>query len=105
MRKLSEATFCKNLKAIPDRQDCEDSLCFEGEMPKGVDAAALNRFVRVMQAEKPSDVSDISDDELLEMLSLLGGFASCMEVDNPYTNGTVLRKLRNTKGVRKRRIL
>lgn len=61
--------------------------------------ADLDEFIRVMRAEKPSDVSDIPDERLLFMLSHLNTFTSCIETDNPFTNGQVAGKLHGMKGI------
>ena len=102
--KLSEKTFLKAMSLIPERSSKEDALCFEG-IPGGK-PAELEDFIRVLQAEKPSDVADISDDALIDILSNLGRLSECIGVENRFMNGNVLKKLRGMSGVRlKRRVL
>ena len=67
--------------------------------------ADLDEFIRVMRAEKPSDVDNIPDERLIFMLAHLETFTSCIETENPFTNGQIAGKLHSMKGVLGRRVL
>ena len=103
--KLSNAAFLKGLKEArevdtlegADSQD--EALFFTCKLPNTVSGPLLEDFVRVLQAVKPSDVDDLSDDRLLEMFAALGDLSDCIEVDNRFANGQVMSKLRQAKGV------
>lgn len=103
--KLSNAAFLKGLKEArevntlkgADSQD--EALFFTGKLPDAVSGPLLEDFIRVLQAVKPSDVDDLSDDRILEMMAMLGMLSDCIEVDNRFTNGQVMSKLRQAKGV------
>ena len=79
---------------------------FIGGLPENTDASLVYDFIRVLQAEKPSEVDDLSDDRILQLMGTLGELSECIEVDNRFTNGQLVYSLRNTKGiVRRRRVL
>lgn len=110
--KLSQASFLKGLRqaeevsAVKGADSKDEALFFTGRLPEGISGPLLEDFIRVLQAVKPSEVDDLSDDRILELLASLGELSDCIAVENPYTNGQVMAKLLSTQGVaRKRRVL
>ncbi len=47
---------------------CKEVDSFISSAPDGIAEEFFDKFLRVLRADKPADVQDITDDELLEML-------------------------------------
>ena len=108
--KLSQAAFLKGLKkkegvkTLKGGAEFEDeALFFTNSLPDSYDAPMLEDFIRVLQATKPSDVDDLSDDRIIEMMAVLDRLSACIEGDNRYTNGKLMHSLLSKKGVVTRR--
>jgi hypothetical protein len=99
--KLSTRSFLKRFRDIPDMGISEPK-----EKPDTEEEALLHDFVRVLKAQRPSDISDISDSRIIDILAHLGELSGQIQLDNPFFNGSVLGVLRSKRSVRrKRRIL
>ncbi len=100
MLKFSTELLEKNLLAM------EDSDKFVTEAPSGIKNDLFNKFVRMMEAKKPSELQDITDEDLIEMVKLGKELFEVMNFEDTF--GSDLRtSLTNLQSVNlgRRRVL
>ena len=107
--KLSNAAFKKifekKASAVPEGF-AEDSPLFFGRTEssaKELDDQLIRDFFKVLEAEKPSDVSDVPDEQLLMMFRKLGDLSDCVCLSDRFTNGKLFNVLRAKQGIKRRR--
>lgn len=109
--KLSTRNVKALLGKVPDAEKDGDSDLIRaiqnyGYKKEKVDEALFADFMRLMSAERPSEVADIPDERIILMLNSLNELADEVDFSDPLTNGTFAKVFMNTPGVsRKRRIL
>lgn len=100
--KLSVRSALKHLRASSDGAGM---VQLAGAVPDS-EEGLLRDFVRVLKAEKPSDISDIEDGRLVEILESLADLSEKIEIGDRIVGGETLARLRAVRSVRrKKRVL
>lgn len=94
---LSLRSFSQRLKGLPDT-DVNGVI-----VPEGLDRETVDKFLRVMRAETMSEISDISDEEFVDMYRNGNKLSSIICQDNQLA--TIAEKLKGKRSVMKRRVL
>jgi len=99
LKKLSEELL---RDAFMREKDADDYVTLA---PKGMDASLFDKFLRVLEAKKPSDVADVTDEELVEMLAQGKKLFSYMDFDDSFNADMreELSAIRNTSKCHYRR--
>ena len=63
-------------------------------------------FMRVLKAERPSEITDIPDDTIISMFGVLTELCDCLVIDDQFTNGDFQKQFEKSRGIsKKRRVL
>lgn len=77
---------------------------------KGMDETKVQLMIRLLSARNPSEIEDVSDDDIVSMFDHIGSFADCMGsttiFDNiGYGEGNLVRSLATLPSAKRRRVL
>ncbi len=100
---LDDCKFLKQLEMITN-QDATNVI------PPGMTKETSERMIRVLEAKKPSEIKDITDEELVELFNYVRPFSKmigkCKYFEQEgYGRGSFVTMLSKIPSARKRRVL
>lgn len=106
--KLSTRSLNGFFKNLPEVRVSEDNIALGYDINAGSEEVRelLPIFMRVLKAERPSEVADIPDDTIISMFGVLTELCDCLVIDDRFTNGDFQKQFETIRGIsRKRRVL
>ena len=101
MKIFDERLFKKNLRKAKARQIKGEEVI----LPQEIDRDRFNLFLRLMTAEKPSDISDIPPDTILELYADTYKYVQILECSDALTEERLVYNKRFVKNLRTRRVI
>ena len=101
---INKAAFVRTITSLESSEETEFNI-------KGMSEDQIDLMIRVLSAKKPQDIEDISDDDIVSLFSMVGGFADAMGFstifDNIGTNkeGRFIDALNMLPSAKSRRVL
>ncbi len=94
-----------SLELLEKNIENEKDAGFVADVPNGLDPFLFDKFLRVMQAKSPNEISDITDDELIAMLEDGARYFNVLTFDNFFDECLFERLQKEKSVVANRRIL